>query len=43
MIIGRDALDGKLAPEFIKAIAQHRHWSREPKDPGPAKRLERGA
>lgn len=35
VIIGRDALDGNVAPEFIKAIAQHRHWSREPKDPVP--------
>jgi len=39
VIIGRDTLDGKVAPEFIKAIAQHRHWSRAPKDPVPAKRL----
>ena len=25
---------GKIATAFIKAIGQHRHWSREMKDPG---------
>jgi catalase len=36
IIIGRDAHAGDLATEFIKAIAQHRHWSREVKDLVPA-------
>jgi catalase len=35
-IISRDAQVGDLATEFIKAIAQHRHWSREVKDLVPA-------
>jgi catalase len=34
IIIGPDAQPGKIATSFIKAIAQHRHWSREMKDPG---------
>jgi catalase len=34
LIIGPDAQPGKIATAFIKAIAQHRHWSREMKDPG---------
>jgi catalase len=36
IIISRDAHAGDLATEFIKAIAQHRHWSREVKDLVPA-------
>ena len=31
VILGRDDQAGKIASEFIKAIAQHRHWSREKK------------
>ena len=34
VITGPDAQPGKIAAAFIKAIAQHRHWSREMKDPG---------
>jgi catalase len=34
VITGSDAQPGKIATAFIKAIAQHRHWSREMKDPG---------
>jgi len=34
LIIGPDAQPGKIATAFIKAIAQHRHWSREIKAPG---------
>jgi hypothetical protein len=34
VMIGPDAQPGKIATAFIKAIAQHRHWSREMKDPG---------
>jgi len=33
VIIGPDAQPGKIAAAFIKAIAQHRHWSRETKAP----------
>ena len=36
VIIGRDARVDDVAAEFIKAIAQHRHWSREMKDQVPA-------
>jgi catalase len=36
VIIGRDARLDDVAAEFIKAIAQHRHWSREIKDQVPA-------
>jgi catalase len=36
IIIGRDARVDDVAAEFIKAIAQHRHWSREIKDQVPA-------
>ena len=36
VIIGRDARVDDVAEEFIKAIAQHRHWSREMKDQVPA-------
>jgi catalase len=36
VIIGRDAEVGNVAAEFIHAIAQHRHWSREMKDQVPA-------
>jgi catalase len=36
LIIGPDAQTGKIATAFIKAIAQHRHWSREMKDAVPA-------
>jgi catalase len=34
VITGPDAQVGKIASAFIKAIGQHRHWSREMKDPG---------
>jgi catalase len=34
VITGPDAQPGKIAAVFIKAIAQHRHWSREMKDLG---------
>jgi len=36
VIMGRDARVDEVAAEFIKAIAQHRHWSREMKDEVPA-------
>ena len=36
VILGRDDQAGKIANEFIKAIAQHRHWSREKKLHSPA-------
>lgn len=36
VIIGRDARVDDVAVEFIKAIAQHRRWSREMKDEVPA-------
>jgi len=36
VIIGRDARVDDVAAEFIKAVAQHRHWSREMKDHVPA-------
>jgi catalase len=36
VIIGRDARVDDVAAEFIKAIAQHRHWSRAMKDQVPA-------
>ncbi len=36
VVTGQDAQVGKAATEFIKAIAQHRHWSREMKDQVPA-------
>ncbi len=36
VVTGQDAQAGKAAAEFIKAIAQHRHWSREIKDQVPA-------
>jgi hypothetical protein len=36
VIIGPDARVDDVAVEFIKAIAQHRHWSREMKDGVPA-------
>jgi len=36
VIIGRDARVDDVAAEFIKAIAQHRHWNREMKDHVPA-------
>jgi catalase len=36
VIFGRDARVDEVATEFIKAIAQHRHWSREMKDEVPA-------
>ena len=36
VIIGRDARVDDVAAEFIKAIAQHRHWNREMKDEVPA-------
>jgi len=31
IVINRNGQPGKIASEFIKAIAQHRHWSREKK------------
>ena len=36
VILSRDDQAGKIASEFIKAIAQHRHWSREKKLHSPA-------
>jgi catalase len=36
LVTAQDAQAGKAAAEFIKAIAQHRHWSRETKDQVPA-------
>jgi catalase len=36
VIINRNGQAGKLAAEFIKAIAQHRHWNREMKEQEPA-------
>jgi hypothetical protein len=36
VIIGSDAQAGKVATGFIKAIAQHRNWSRETGDQVPA-------
>jgi catalase len=36
VIISRDAQNGLIAAEFIHAIAQHRHWSREMKGQVPA-------
>jgi catalase len=36
IVTGDDAQVGKAAAEFIKAIAQHRHWSREKKEQVPA-------
>src|SRR4029077_8261060 len=36
IIIAGDDKTGKIAGEFIKAIAQHRHWNREEKIHAPA-------
>jgi catalase len=36
IIISRNGQVGNVAAEFIEAIAQHRHWSREMKDQVPA-------
>lgn len=36
VVTGQDAQAGKAAAEFVKAIAQHRHWGREMKDQVPA-------
>jgi catalase len=36
VITSPDAQVSKVAADFIKAIAQHRHWSREMKDQVPA-------
>jgi len=36
VVISRDAAPAKVIAEFIKAIAQHRHWSREQHDHVPA-------
>ena len=36
VVVRSDSEVGKAATEFIKAIAQHRHWSREIKDQVPA-------
>ena len=36
VVIGSDAQAGKVATEFIKAIAQHRNWNRETESQVPA-------
>jgi catalase len=36
VIISREAQNGLIAAEFIHAIAQHRHWSREMREQVPA-------
>jgi catalase len=36
VILSRSAQNGRVATEFIKAIAQHRAWSREKRDQVPA-------
>jgi catalase len=36
VVTSRSAQPGKVAAEFIRAIAQHRHWSREIPDAVPA-------
>jgi len=36
VIMTLDNQAGKIASAFVKAIAQHRHWSRETKDPMPS-------
>jgi hypothetical protein len=36
VVFSRDAATNKVATEFIKAIAQHRHWGRELNDQVPA-------
>ena len=36
VVTAEDAQAGKAATEFVKAIAQHRHWSRETKEQVPA-------
>jgi catalase len=36
IIVGSDDQAGKIAGEFIKGIAQHRHWGREKKQHSPA-------
>ena len=36
VVTAQDEQAGRAAAEFIKAIAQHRHWSRETKDQVPA-------
>ncbi len=36
VVIGSNGQAGKIAAEFINAIAQHRHWERETKGDVPA-------
>ncbi|MFZ1830870.1 MAG: hypothetical protein WAW42_19325 [Candidatus Competibacteraceae bacterium] len=36
ILLGRDAAIDAVAADFIAAIAQHRHWSREMKAQAPA-------
>ncbi|MGH9944038.1 MAG: catalase, partial [Pyrinomonadaceae bacterium] len=36
VVTSRDAQAGKVASDFINAIARHRHWGREKKDQTPA-------
>jgi catalase len=36
VVVGGDAQAAKVAAAFLEAIAQHRFWSREPKDQVPA-------
>jgi len=36
VVLSREASPAKVATEFVKAIAQHRHWSREMKEQVPA-------
>jgi catalase len=36
VVVSREGAAGKVATEFIKAIAQHRYWSRELNDQTPA-------
>ena len=36
VVLSREAPPAKVAAEFIKAIAEHRHWSREMKEQVPA-------
>src|SRR3569623_872774 len=36
VVLSREAQPAKGAAEFIKAIAEHRHWSREMKEHVPA-------
>ncbi|MGB8507792.1 MAG: catalase HPII [Pyrinomonadaceae bacterium] len=36
VVVSHDGATGKVAAQFINAIAQHRHWEREKKDRVPA-------